>query len=56
MPIEIKSSRTYHETFLKNLNYYHKISSGSEKGILVYDGDLEFERDNIRVRNFRSIF
>ncbi len=38
--IEIKSSATYHQDFIKNLNYWNKLSEGSgNDSYLVYTGD-----------------
>jgi predicted AAA+ superfamily ATPase len=55
IPVEIKSSRTYRKDFLKGIHYFQKISGQNEPGLLIYDGDLEFETDDSVVRNFRNI-
>ncbi|MBI9098439.1 MAG: DUF4143 domain-containing protein [Spirochaetaceae bacterium] len=56
IPIEIKSSRTYREDFTKNLRYFQKLMKTADQGLLIYDGDVEIETENIRVRNFRNLF
>jgi len=56
IPIEIKSSKTYREDFLKNIKYIQKLMKTEEKGILIYDGDLEIDTQNVKVRNFRNLF
>lgn len=56
IPVEIKSSRTYHKDFLKGITYYQKISGQNEPGILMYDGDLEMDTNEASIRNFRSSF
>lgn len=55
IPIEIKSSRTFRSDFDKGLKYFQKLS-GAPKGVVLYDGDLEFENDELKVSNFRGYF
>jgi predicted AAA+ superfamily ATPase len=55
-PIEIKSSRTFRDDFLKGVNYFQKLTKSEDEGLLIYDGDLEMETQNAKVRNFRNIF
>ena len=54
IPVEIKSSRTYRDEFLKGIRYFQKISGDNRPGVLVYDGDLEMETADARIRNFRN--
>lgn len=54
VPVEIKSSRTYRKDFLKGIHYFQKISAQREPGLLIYDGELEFDADDAAVRNFRN--
>ncbi len=56
IPMEIKSSRTYRDDFLKNILYYQKLSHTNANGTLVYDGDMETEVNGIKIRNFRNVF
>jgi hypothetical protein len=53
--VEIASSRTYRKDFLKGIHYYQKISGQSDPGLLIYDGELEFEKEDFAVRNFRHL-
>lgn len=54
IPVEIKSSRTYRDGFLKGIRYFQKISGDDRPGMLVYDGDLEMETADARIINFRN--
>lgn len=56
VPIEIKSSRTWNDRFAKGVNYFQKITGSAQKGMVIYDGDLEFENDKFASSNFRSMF
>lgn len=56
IPVEIKSSRTYNDDFLKGIRYFQKISGTHQPGLLIYDGDLEMDKKEARVRNFRNIW
>jgi len=55
-PIEIKSSRTYRDEFLKGIRYFQKISDSNQPGMLIYDGDLEVNKEEALVRNFRNVW
>lgn len=53
-PIEIKSAQTFSKDFLKNLKKFRSYSD-SEKGILLYDGQMEFTTENgFEVLNWRT--
>ena len=56
VPIEIKSSRTWNDRFAKGVAYFQKISGQKQKGMPVYDGELEFETDQWIATNFRTVF
>lgn len=56
IPIEIKSSRIYRSEFLKGIRYFQKLSGTSQPGILIYDGDLEIEKKEASVKNFRNVW
>lgn len=45
LPVEIKSGKTVHQEFFKNLLYWLKLS-GNIKGIILYGGDQRQERSN----------
>jgi predicted AAA+ superfamily ATPase len=52
LPIEIKSAQTYTSDFSKNLKKFMSYS-GTQKGIVLYDGKQEFRgTDNIEVCNW----
>jgi len=55
IPIEIKSSRTYNKHFQKGVTYFQKISGQPQKGMVIYDGDLEFETEQHIATNFRTM-
>ena len=55
-PIEIKSSRTYRDEFLNGIRYFQKISGSNQPGMLIYDGDIEMDKEEALIRNFRGIW
>ncbi|MDT8378714.1 MAG: DUF4143 domain-containing protein [Desulfotignum sp.] len=55
IPIEIKSSRTFRDEFLKGIRYFQKISGSDHPGMLIYDGDLEMDKQVALVKNFRHV-
>ena len=56
VPIEIKSSMTFNDHFLKNLKYFKKISKQSrEKEFLIYSGRIEQGIGSTEVMNFKNI-
>lgn len=55
LPIEIKSGKTIHAEFFKNINYWTKLS-GSEKSVLLYAGEQSQQRsDGKKVLNWRKL-
>ena len=54
IPVEIKSSRTYRSDFLKGITYFKKLVPEAPPGLLIYDGDLEFENPEGSALNFRN--
>lgn len=56
VPMEIKASRTYRAEYAKGIDYFMALSGASIPGVLVYDGELELDRDTVQVRNFRTAF
>lgn len=53
-PIEIKSAQTFSKDFLNNLKKFRSYSR-SEKGVLLYDGQMEFTtEDGFEVLNWRT--
>ena len=51
IPIEIKSAMTYSDSLYKNINFFQKIA-GSNKGYLIYAGELEIHKENLSILNF----
>ncbi|MBN2435786.1 MAG: ATP-binding protein [Spirochaetes bacterium] len=54
--VEIKSSRTYNQEFNKGIRYFQKISKTKNRGLVLYDGDLQISNDTADVINFRNFF
>ncbi|MCT4642023.1 MAG: ATP-binding protein [Bacteriovoracaceae bacterium] len=55
VPIEIKSSETFHVSFTKQIIKFQKLTELSDKGIVIYSGDFCPKSDAYRVINFRDI-
>jgi hypothetical protein len=56
LAIEIKSAKTFHDSFLENLNYYEKLFPENTESLgIIYDGDLDQKRKNIEVISFNSL-
>ncbi len=55
IPIEIKASRTFRDEFLKGIRYFQKISGSDHPGMLIYDGDLEMDKQAAKVKNSRHV-
>lgn len=56
IPIEIKASQTFHDSFLKGLRYFKHITPERvSRGYLVYFGEKEFSIDNFHVINFKNV-
>lgn len=56
IPIEIKSSKTFHPSFLKGLHYLKSITENRVKqGYLLYTGEHEQSINDLNVVNFHNI-
>ena len=53
-PIEIKSAMTWNEQFSKGITWFQSANKTSNKGAVVYSGDIEFDRETYVVRNYHS--
>ncbi|MBA3971828.1 MAG: DUF4143 domain-containing protein, partial [Bacteroidetes bacterium] len=54
-PVEIKSGKTIHDEFFKNIIYWNKLS-GNKQSYLLYSGDLTQNRSNgIKVMNWKNL-
>jgi predicted AAA+ superfamily ATPase len=54
VPIEIKASYTFHQSFLKGITFFNKISK-SQNGAVIFSGDLEHKREHCNILNFKNI-
>ena len=55
IPIEIKSSKTFHKEFLKGITFFQKISKGrAPNGVVIYGGDQEQKLLSNRLMNFKN--
>lgn len=55
MPIEIKSSKTFQVSFLKNLEYFHKLAANkAENGLLIYNGEQEQQIRSNKIINYKN--
>lgn len=56
IPIEIKSSETFHIEFLKGLKFFKSlVKQRAPKGYLVYTGEKEFEIEGFQVINYKNV-
>ncbi len=55
IPIEIKSSKTFHLEFLKKLQFFQEITKGrAPKGYLIYAGEIEQTVHNCHILNYKN--
>ena len=54
LPIEIKSSMTFHTDLTKGLRRFLELSPDSSPGCLIYGGELETEGDGARIVNYKN--
>ena len=56
VPIEIKSTATFHPALLKNLHYFQKlVGDRAPRAYLIYTGEDEYQIGNIQLLNFKNI-
>jgi hypothetical protein len=55
VPLEIKSGQTVSRDAFKGLDYFNKLSGGTDSGHLVYGGDESYIRQSVRVTAWRDI-
>lgn len=53
-PIEIKSSKTFGESFLKNIKYLNKLQD-YDKGTLIYSGDESYNFKTTKILSWKDI-
>lgn len=56
IPVEIKSSQTFHNDFASGIQYFQKTSGSSTKGKVVYAGRLEFTAEEFDAVHFSKAF
>ncbi len=57
VPIEIKAAKTFNQEFVKNLNFFQKITGErSSHGFVIYCGEKEQDIHKNRLINFRNSF
>jgi len=54
IPVEIKSAMTFNDNLLRGVRYFQKTVPETDKGYLIYSGELSFRKDNIEIVNFRD--
>jgi len=52
IPVEIKSAMTFNQKFAKGIKYFQKLTPLSDRGVIVYADDLEYQSDNYSVLNY----
>ncbi|MCH9644991.1 MAG: ATP-binding protein [Gammaproteobacteria bacterium] len=56
IPIEIKSTSTFHHSLLKNVRHFQAlVGERAPVGFLIYTGDYEQKIDNIQVVNYKNM-
>ena len=55
-PVEIKSSQTWHRSFLKGINYFKSLLGDRVlKGTVIYGGDSNRTTDSYRLRSYKML-
>lgn len=55
--IEIKSSQTWHSSFLKGINYFKKLlGERASTGTVLYAGDENRSNENYRLRSYKALY
>lgn len=56
LPIEIKSSQTWHNSFLKGISYFEKLlGERVEKGVVVYGGGTDRTTEKYRLCSYKNM-
>ncbi len=55
IPIEIKSSETFNDKFLKSLNYFSKLSDKHKKDCLIYGNNAFYDYKKTKVASYNHI-
>jgi len=52
VPVEIKSSMTFHRDFIKGISFFNKLSNNNARGFVVYSGEMAYESENYNLINY----
>ena len=52
VPIEIKSSMTFHRDFIKGIIFFNGLSKSTTKGFVIYSGELVYESADYNLINY----
>ena len=52
VPIEIKSSMTFHRDFIKGIIFFNDLSKSTTKGFVIYSGELVYESADYNLINY----
>lgn len=52
VPIEIKSSMTFHRDFIKGISFFNNLSKNTAKGFVIYSGELVYESEKYNLINY----
>ncbi|HVU97935.1 MAG TPA: ATP-binding protein [Puia sp.] len=55
VPIEIKASATYNQSFLKGIEYWRKIQPGTTQSFLIYTGETSFPQQETEIINWKEL-
>ena len=56
-PTEVKSSETFHKSFLKNVTFFSSLQDAGSDGVgkCIYGGDESFSVNEWKIRSWRDI-
>jgi len=54
-PLEIKASKTFNNSFFRNLKYYMELNKKTVNTSLIYGGDMNIEKDSISLISWKSL-
>jgi len=52
--VEVKSASNFHDEYLGNLKKFRNYNPEVKKMYLIYDGEIEREKDGIKIRNWKA--
>jgi predicted AAA+ superfamily ATPase len=53
--IEIKSAQSFNPSFLANIKAFRKVTGNNCPAVVVYGGELEWEKDNTHIKSYSSL-